>query len=298
MRILVTGANGQVGWELQRTLQTLGDVIACDRVTLDLANRDSIRERMRAIKPEVIVNAAAYTTVDKAESEPELAMAVNGVAPGILAEEAKRLGALLIHYSTDYVFDGTKSDAYLEDDRTNPLSEYGKSKLAGEKAIEASGEAYLIFRTSWVYASRGKNFLLTMLRLANEREELRIVDDQFGAPTWCRTVAEGTAHVVAKLCAAGQVERDRAFGLRGIYHFTASGRVSWCGFARAIVDVMRRRRRGAAPKLTPITTAEYPLPARRPANSVLSNQKLQDTLGIFCPDWDHAVSLCLADLAA
>ena len=202
MRILVTGANGQVGWELQRTLQTLGDVIACDRVTLDLANPDSIRERVRAIKPEVIVNAAAYTAVDKAESEPELAMAVNGVAPGILAEEAKRLGALLIHYSTDYVFDGTKSDAYLEDDRTNPLSEYGKSKLAGEKAIEASGEAYLIFRTSWVYASRGKNFLLTMLRLANEREELRVVDDQFGAPTWCRTVAEGTAHVVAKLCAA------------------------------------------------------------------------------------------------
>ena len=203
MRILVTGANGQVGWELQRTLQTLGDVVACDRGTLDLSDPDSIRGKVREIRPDVIVNAGAYTAVDRAESEPELAMAVNGVAPGVLAEEAKQLGALLLHYSTDYVFDGTKAEPYLESDAPNPVSVYGSSKLAGEKAVEAVGGAYLIFRTSWVYGGRGKNFLLTMLRLAGEREELRVVDDQFGAPTWCRTIAEATAQVVAKLSPAG-----------------------------------------------------------------------------------------------
>ena len=298
MKILIIGANGQVGWELQRTLHTLGDVAACDLPVLDLSDADSIRRKARDIRPDVIVNAGAYTAVDRAESEPELALAVNGVAPGILAEEAKRLGALLVHYSTDYVFDGTKDQPYLESDVPNPASVYGSSKLAGDRAIEAADGAHLIFRTSWVYGSRGKNFLLTMLRVANERDELRVVDDQVGAPTWCRTIAEGTAQVIAKLSTGDRVELDRALGLRGTYNLTARGCVSWCGFAKAIVEGTRSRRAGAAPKLTPITTAEYPLPARRPANSVLSNQKLQETFGIFCPNWDHALTLCLADLAA
>ncbi|MBL8526997.1 MAG: dTDP-4-dehydrorhamnose reductase [Burkholderiales bacterium] len=296
MRILVTGANGQVGWELQRTLQTLGEVAACDRGALDLANPDAIRGKVREMRPDVIVNAGAYTAVDKAESEPELAMAVNGVAPGVLAEEAKRIGALLVHYSTDYVFDGTKAEAYLESDAPNPASVYGSSKLAGERAVEAAGGACLIFRTSWVYAARGKNFLLTILRLAAEREELRVVDDQVGTPTWCRTIAEATAQVVVKLSVGDRIDADRALALRGVYNLTAAGRVSWCGFARAIVEATRSRRGGAGPKVTPITTAEYPLPARRPANSVLANQKLQRAFGLACPAWDHALELCLTDL--
>lgn len=298
MRFLVTGSNGQVGWELQRTLQTLGEVVACDRGTLNLADPDAICRTMRDVQPDVIVNAGAYTAVDKAESEPELAMAVNGVAPGVLAEEAKRIGALLVHYSTDYVFDGTKAEAYLESDAPNPASVYGSSKLAGERAVEAAGGACLIFRTSWVYAGRGKNFLLTILRLAGEREELRVVDDQIGAPTWCRTIAEATAQVVAKLSVGDRIDADRALALRGVYNLTAGGRVSWCGFARAIIEATRSRRGGVGPKVTRITTAEYPLPARRPTNSVLSARKLQDTFGIVCPPWDHALNLCLADLAA
>jgi dTDP-4-dehydrorhamnose reductase len=298
MRLLVTGANGQVGWELQRTLHTLGEVIACDRRELDLGSPDTIRAKIRDIRPDVIVNAGAYTAVDKAEAEPDVAMAVNGVAPGVLAEEAKQLRALLLHYSTDYVFDGTKAGAYLESDEPNPLSVYGASKLAGEKAIAAAGSAWLIFRTSWVYGGRGKNFLLTILRLAAEREELRVVDDQIGAPTWCRTIAEATAQVIAKLSAPEGIDADRAIELRGLYNLTAGGSVSWCGFARAIVEATRARRGGNAPKVTPITTAEYPLPARRPANSVLSNQKFQRAFGLVCPTWDHALNLCLADLTA
>lgn len=298
MRILVTGANGQVGWELQRTLQTLGDVIACDRGALDLANPDSIRAKVREIRPDLIVNAGAYTAVDRAESEPELAMAVNGVAPGVLAEEAKRIGALMVHYSTDYVFDGTKPDAYLESDAPNPASVYGSSKLAGENAVAAVGAPYLIFRTSWVYAGRGKNFLLTILRLAGEREELRVVDDQVGAPTWCRTIAEGTAQVVAKLSVGDRIDADRALALRGVYNLTAGGRVSWCGFARAIVEATRSQRSGAAPRVTSITTAEYPLPARRPANSLLSSEKLRGAFGLVSPPWEGALDLCLAELAA
>ncbi|MFO1206728.1 MAG: dTDP-4-dehydrorhamnose reductase [Burkholderiales bacterium] len=297
MRILITGANGQVGWELQRTLQTLGEVAACDRGALDLANPDAIRGKVREMRPHVIVNAGAYTAVDRAESEPDVALAVNGAAPGILAEEAKRLGALLVHYSTDYVFDGTKPGAYLESDEPNPVSVYGATKLAGEKAIAAAGGAYLIFRTSWVYGRRGKNFLLTMLRLAAEREELRVVDDQVGAPTWCRTIAEATAQVIAKLSGPEGIDVERSIELRGIYNLTAGGSVSWCGFARAIVEATRARRGGASPKVTPITTAEYPLPARRPANSVLSNAKFQRAFDLACPAWDHALDLCLADLA-
>ena len=298
MRLLVTGANGQVGWELERTLQTLGQVIACDRRELNLGSSDTIRAKIRDIRPDVIVNAGAYTAVDKAESEPEQAMAVNGVAPGVLAEEAKRIGAMMVHYSTDYVFDGTKTEPYMESDAPNPVSVYGSSKLAGEKAVEAVGGAYLIFRTSWVYGSRGKNFLLTILRLAREREELRVVDDQIGAPTWCRTIAEATAQVIAKLSPGGRIDAARAVSLRGTYNLTAGGSMSWCGFARTIVEATRARRGGAAPKVTPITTAEYPLPARRPANSTLSSEKFQHTFGLACPHWDRALDLCLGDFAA
>ena len=223
-RILLTGKNGQVGWELQRTLAPLGEVVVLDRRQLDLSDPDQIRERVREISPDLIVNAAAYTAVDRAEAEPEPAMAVNGTAPGLLAEEAKRIGAAIIHYSTDYVFDGAKTTPYTEEDAPNPLNVYGRTKLAGEQAVQAAGVPHLILRTSWVYGMRGKNFLLTILRLAREREELKIVDDQIGAPTWSRTIAEATAQILTS--GAWPVS-----GASGIYHLTASGSTSWYGFA-------------------------------------------------------------------
>ena len=281
-QILLTGKTGQVGWELQRTLATLGRVIAPDRRGMDLAEPASIRAAIRACMPQIIVNSAAYTAVDQAESEPDLALAINGAAPAIMAEEAKRLGALLVHYSTDYVFDGAKSGPYSEDDTPNPLNVYGSSKLAGERAVVASGARYLIFRTSWVYGARGKNFLRTILRLARERDELRIVDDQIGAPTWCRAIAEATAQALA--CA----QACDAAGLSGIYHLSAAGATSWCGFAKAILE-----RPGHSCKVVPIASSEYPLPARRPTNSVLSNAKLNARLGIELPDWSAALELCL-----
>ena len=288
MKILLTGKNGQVGWELERSLQPLGQVFAFDRTGLDLANPDSIRAAIREIKPDLIVNPAAYTAVDKAESEPDLAMAVNGVAPGIMGEEAKRLGAALIHYSTDYVFDGTKTAPYTEDDVPNPINVYGKTKLAGERAIQAIGVQHLIFRTSWVYGLRGKNFLRTILRLAGERDELRVVDDQIGAPTWSRLIAEATASVLARI-----PSKDIKY-CSGIYHLTASGHTSWYGFTQAIFE-----RRGVDTSqrsvvLHPIHTSEYPLPAIRPKNSLVSMQKLTKTFNLTMPTWDMALDLCLA----
>lgn len=282
-KILLTAQNGQVGWELQRTLAPLGEVVALDRQALDLANPDAIRAVIREVKPQLIVNAAAYTAVDRAETEPELAQAVNATAPGIMAEEAKRLGAALIHYSTDYVFDGAKEGVYVEDDPTNPLNVYGATKLAGEQAIRASCAAHLILRTSWVYGARGKNFLLTMLRLAKEREELKIVADQIGAPTWSRHIAETTAQILAQRM--GQWPE-----LDGLYHFTAGGATSWHGFATAIVELS-----GIAPKprLIPIPTTEYPLPATRPKNSLLSNASLAATFGLTMPDWSVSLRLCM-----
>lgn len=285
MRILLTGKTGQVGWELQRALVPLGEVVALDRNGMNLANPDSIRSAIRETKPELIVNAAAYTAVDQAESEPELAMAINGVAPGIIAEEAKRFGATLVHYSTDYVFDGTKDSPYTEADTPNPVSIYGKTKLAGERAIEAAGCAHLILRTSWVYGARGNNFLLTILRLAKERDELRIVDDQIGAPTWCRAIASATASVVSRF-----FEEPNA--KQGVYHITCAGETSWCNFARAIV--MCSYVSGA--RIVRISTDEYPLPARRPSNSSLSNSKLNSTFGIILPRWQAALDLCLDEM--
>lgn len=278
--ILLIGKNGQVGWELQRTLAPLGNVVATGSNELNLADPDSIRRNIREIRPEIIVNAGAYTAVDRAESEPEMAMKTNGIAPGILAEEAARLGALLVHYSTDYVFDGRKNGPYLEDDSPDPLSVYGRTKLAGEEVIRNSGAKHLIFRTSWVYGMRGHNFLLTILRLAREREELRIIDDQTGAPTWSRMIAEATS-----IALAGFRE-----GLAGTYHLTSKGATSWHGFTQAILEGSNLERR---PKLVPIPTEGYPLPAARPRNSLLSNEKLHSAFGISLPDWKTCLALCM-----
>ncbi len=291
MKILITGRNGQVGWELQRALAPLGQIAALDRAQLDLADPDSIRQAVRHAGPDLIVNAGAYTAVDKAEQEPDLAMAVNGTAPGVLAEEARRLGAAIIHYSTDYVFDGRKNAPYEEIDAPNPQGVYGASKLAGEKAVAAVGAPHLTLRTSWVYGLRGKNFLLTMLRLAGERDELRVVDDQIGAPTWSRMIAEATAAIVAQGHAHGGIARllaDRG----GLYHLTAGGQTSWFGFASAIVAHAPKQ-----PRMTPITTAEYPLPAKRPAYSVMSSARLERAFGIALPDWRAALALCMQELA-
>lgn len=278
--ILLLGRNGQVGWELTRTLAPLGNVVALSSNELNLADPDATSKKIRELGPDIIVNAAAYTAVDKAESEPGLAMKINGTAPGILAEEAKRLNALLVHYSTDYVFDGKKPGGYKEEDQTNPLSVYGKTKLAGEEATRNSDANHLIFRTSWVYGMRGHNFLLTMLRLAREREELRIVDDQIGAPTWSRMIAEATS------LAIGSYRED----LSGTYHMSAGGSTSWRGFAGAIFELSNLEKK---PKLIPIPTEDYPLPAKRPQNSILSNIKLNSCFGLQLPEWKASLSLCL-----
>lgn len=296
MRILLTGVTGQVGWELQRTLMTLGEVVPVGRsgdnaaLQMDLANPDSIRRTIREVKPDLIVNAAAYTAVDKAESEPELAMAINGIAPGLMAEEAKSLGAAIIHYSTDYVFDGTKSRAYTEVDLPDPQNTYGKTKLAGEQAIQAVGGSYLILRTSWVYGIRGKNFLLTMLKLAREREELKVVDDQIGAPTWSRMIAEATAQILS------QTRQSNACVLAsksGVYHLSASGQTSWYGFAKAILDRDLKHNEQKMQRLIAIPSQQYPTPASRPAYSLLSTQKLSNTFGLSLPDWQRTLELVL-----
>jgi len=299
VKILVIGKNGQIGWELQRTLAPLGNVIALDRADLDLTDQDAIRSRVREIQPELIVNAAAYTAVDQAESEPEVAYSINATAPGVLAEEARALSAWLLHYSTDYVFDGAKSGPYEENDCVNPLSVYGASKLAGEQAIAATGGRYLILRTSWVYGARGKNFLLTIMRLAREREELRVVADQVGSPTWSRMVAEATAQIAIQLLSAPRRSRQEA----GIYHLTCAGETSWYDFAREIVKWMTSSSVTAwsarcpdGPRLVPIPTSEYPRPARRPANSCLACAKLHTDFRITLPPWSVALSLCFDDL--
>jgi len=283
LRILLTGRNGQVGWELERKLAPLGEVIATDRATLDLADPDAIRRVVRETNPDVIVNAAAYTAVDKAESEPELAMRINGIAPGVLAEEAKRLGALLVHYSTDYVFDGEKATPYVEDDPPNPLNVYGKTKLEGERAIQASGCRRLILRTSWVYGARGKNFLLTVLRLATERPELRVVHDQVGAPTWCRALAEASVVAIPKAL--------REPAANGLFHATNAGETSWFGFAQEALRLTNWRTPVRA-----ISAIEYPTSAARPANSVLDNRKLHKMFDIALPDWQTSLAGCIREI--
>lgn len=268
---------------------------------MDLADPDSIRRTLRETKPDLIVNAAAYTAVDQAESEPELALAINGVAPGILAEEAKRLGAALIHYSTDYVFDGSKAEPYTEEDEPRPLSAYGRSKLAGEQAIQAVDVPHLILRTSWVYGARGRNFLLTILRLAREREELAIVDDQIGAPTWSRAIAAATSRILVHLGYGHPKFHDACTERRGIYNLTANGQTSWHGFAAEILANAANAQPGKSafalervPVLKSITTEQYPLPAQRPRNSVLSHAKLQHAFGLIMPDWKSGLADCMS----
>jgi dTDP-4-dehydrorhamnose reductase len=286
-RILLIGKIGQVGFELRRTLAPLAQVACVDFPEIDLTNADSIRRWMREARPRVVINAAAYTAVDKAESDPDRAMKINGLAPGILAEEAAKLGALLVHYSTDYVYDGVKTSAYVETDAPNPLSAYGRSKLAGDRAIQAAGCAHLIFRLCWVYGARGQNFMLTMMRLARERETLRVVKDQFGSPTWSRMVAEATAQAIHQAVAAPE---PGAF--TGIYHLAASGLTNWHGFAKAIVGLMPAEEKRCK-SVDPIATSEYPLPARRPANSALSCEKLKRTFGLQLPDWEESLKQVL-----
>jgi dTDP-4-dehydrorhamnose reductase len=286
VNILLTGVKGQVGWELQRSLASLGEVVAVDREDMDLADAAAIRTKVQEIAPRVIVNPAAYTAVDRAESEPERARLINAVAPGILAEAALRCGAILVHYSTDYVFDGSKDTAYLEDDAPHPLNVYGATKLAGEAAIRAAGVRHLILRTSWVYGLRGGNFLLTMQRLMRERTELKIVDDQIGAPTWSRLIAEATAQILAQcLSPARGADRPEPWGT---YHLTCGGETSWYGFAAAIAELG-----GYPTRLNPIPSSDYPTPARRPTNSRLDNAKLARVFGLRLPHWREALKLCL-----
>ena len=288
--ILLTGVNGQVGFELARSLQGLGRVVAFDRSKMDLTDLDQIRRIVREVKPALIVNPAAYTAVDRAESEADLAERINAEAPGVLAEEARRLDTALIHYSSDYVFDGTKDGAYVEDDIPNGCNVYGKSKHAGEQAIAASGCAHLIFRTSWVYGARGKNFLTTMLRLSAERDELNVVADQVGAPTWSTTISAMTSSVLSQ---ALRGEQDWWTQYSGVYHLSASGATSWCGFAQAIFECSQLEK---TPVVTPIATASYPTPAERPANSRLSNRKLTAAFGLEAPAWNEALTLCMAGM--
>jgi dTDP-4-dehydrorhamnose reductase len=285
LKILLTGASGQVGYELQRSLQGLGEVVALDRSAMDLTDLPRVRDVVRSVKPDLIVNPAAYTAVDNAEADPKLAMRINAHAPAILAEEARKLGAALIHYSTDYVFDGEKEDPYTEEDTAVPINVYGRTKLAGEKAVQSEGISHLILRTGWVYGMRGRNFLLTVLRLAHERSELRIVNDQFGNPTWSRTIAEVTAHIVTR----GFGDRDWWQEKSGLYHLTACGGTTWHGFAEAILE---NSTFAYKPAVTAIGTEEYPLLANRPRNAILACDSL-GKLGFTVPNWRDALKLCL-----
>lgn len=302
LKIVIVGRNGQLAWEAKQRFQGLGQIICVGRPELDLKDIEGLQAEIRRIKPSVLVNAAAYTAVDQAESEPEAAMKINSEAPAAMAEEAKRLGALFITYSTDYVFDGKSASPYKETDPTAPLNVYGASKLSGERAVEAVGGNNLIFRTSWVYGARGKNFLKTILRLAAERPELRIVDDQVGAPTWSRDLADATRKIIEQVVTRsesgkiliGEVLGDR----RGIYHMTAAGSVSWCGFAAAIVEEMEKRglSKGNLAKVVPIPGSQYPTPAARPHNSRLSNDKLKNAFGVTLPPWRESLAAVMDEL--
>ncbi len=298
MKILLLGKNGQVGWELQRSLAPLGDVIALDHdgapgLSGDFAHPESLAATVRALAPDLIVNAAAHTAVDKAESEPELARAINALAPGVLAREAAALGALLVHYSTDYVFDGSGSTPWIEDAPIGPLSVYGATKHEGEEAIRASGCRHLIFRTCWVYAARGGNFAKTMLRLAAERDALTIIDDQHGAPTGAELLADVTAHA-ARMTLANP-------DLAGTYHLAAGGETTWHGYARHVIEFARAKGQPikvAPDAIRPVPTSAFPTPARRPANSRLDTRKLQQAFGLVLPAWQSGVERMLNEIVS
>jgi len=286
MKILICGQHGQVSRELQQRLQGLGELIVLGRDQLDLANAEQIRQQVRAHRPSLIINAAAHTAVDQAESEPDAAFAINAIAPGILAEEAKALGIPLIHYSTDSVFDGSKPAPYTEADTPNPLGVYGQSKLAGEQAIAAVGGQYLVLRTSWVYSNHGNNFLLTMQRLLQEKPQMRIVADQIGAPTWAGSIANSTLALIERWQAG-------TAGEWGVYHLTAQGETSWFGFAEAIGEHLRKQGKACA-ELEAIPSSAYPTPAQRPLNSRLDCSRLQQQWHVSQPQWQDALRECLA----
>ncbi|MGP0630769.1 dTDP-4-dehydrorhamnose reductase [Nitrospina sp. 32_T5] len=295
-RILLTGKTGQIGRELWSFLDTFGDVRAPSSSELDLAAPDPVKNYLMEWRPHLIVNAAAYTQVDRAEEERDRAMAINGTAPKVMAECAAELGAAMVHFSTDYVFDGSKHGFYRETDEPNPKNVYGITKAAGDAAIQQAGVPHFIFRTSWVYGLNGHNFLLTMQRLAREQDEIRVVNDQVGSPTWSRLIAQTTANIL------DQVLSDREAGdvsgiekASGIYNLTCTGWTSWYGFARAIFDALPEDER---PRLRPIPTGDYPTPAPRPANSVLSIEKLRQQFGIILPDWQGALTFCLNNQTA
>jgi len=297
MKILLVGCNGQVGWELQRSLALLGALTACDfdspePLRADFAQPESLRALVQRVQPQVIVNAAAHTAVDKAESEPEFARTLNATAPGVLADEAKRSGALLVHYSTDYVFDGSGSAPRTETSPTGPLSVYGRTKLEGEQLIAGSGCAHLILRTSWVYAARGGNFARTMLRLAAERDALNVIDDQIGAPTGADLLADITAHAIRRV-----LEKP---SLQGLYHCVAAGETSWFEYARFVIEWARARGQNikVAPEaIAPIATSAYPTPAQRPLNSRLDTRKLQTAFGLHLPHWQQGVQRMLTEIS-
>jgi dTDP-4-dehydrorhamnose reductase len=298
-RILLTGASGQVGGELVKMLKPLGEVVAPARTEMDLANVESVRKMIRAVRPRWIVNPAAYTAVDKAESEPEVAFAINAAAVGAMGEEAQAIGAGVIHFSTDYVFDGSATEPYRETDSTGPVSVYGASKLAGERALGESGAGQIIFRTSWVYGAQGKNFLLTVLRLARERETLRVVADQYGAPTWSRDLARMTAEVIGQ-CEAEAQGYDLAIYLADtdqVYHAVGAGETTWYGFAAEAVRLMREREPGVRfAEIEAIATAEYPTAAKRPANSRMNCERLKERFGCRMMDWKDSLQQVLAEL--
>ncbi len=297
MKILLFGKNGQVGWELNRSLQPLGEVIALDRQKADFSNPESLRGIVQLIKPDVIVNAVAYTAVDNAEQEESLATIINSVAVGVLAEEAKSINALFIHYSTDYVFDGSKATPYAEDDIPNPINAYGRSKLAGEEIVRKTGCRHLIFRTSWVYAARGSNFAKTMLKLAAERDELKVVADQFGAPTSAELIADVTALALYRII----TNSDLSEKISGIYHLTASGKTSWHGFTRLILESAIKNGcnlRALPEQVGEIMTVDYPTPAKRPVNSSLSTNKLYSLFEITVPSWTNGVEHVVAEIVS
>ncbi|MDH5189764.1 MAG: dTDP-4-dehydrorhamnose reductase [Gammaproteobacteria bacterium] len=294
MKILIFGCSGQVGWELQRHLHSLGEVITFGREQADFSKPEKIRALVRKIKADIIVNAVAYTNVDKAESEEELATVINGITPGVLAEEASNGGSLLVHYSTDYVFDGEKTEPYTEIDIPNPVNAYGRSKILGEQEIQSSGADYLILRTSWIYASRGNNFLRTILRRATEQDELSIVNDQIGAPTWARLIAETTEHCLH----ISADERQNKIFTSGIYHLASAGDTSWYGFANKIIEHMQSwsDKKITIGNINPIKSTEYKKLVKRPMNSRLKTEKLEKKFGLVMPLWEDSLRLCMEEV--
>ena len=300
MKLLLLGKNGQLGWELQRSLAPLGEIIALDRYSQDfcgdLSNLTGLAATVQAVRPDLIINAAAYTAVDKAESEPELTRTINALAPGVLAQEAQRLGAWLVHYSTDYVFDGSGSQPWLETDIPAPLNVYGQTKLEGEQLIAVHCSRHLIFRTSWVYAARGANFAKTMLRLAQERERLTVIDDQWGAPTGAELLADVTAHAIGQVIGWQQQQHTEP---AGIYHLAASGETNWNRYAKHVIAQAERVQstiKNISKEVGCVPTSAFPTPARRPHNSRLDTGKLQTTFGLCLPAWQQGVNRMLAEI--